>query len=661
MRRNEPRQWRWRLPVCAAVCFLFLCDFGRAASNHSSVEGPASTDSFLKPYEADGLRFDAGFRPDQSEYVWGEPIHYFTYVVHNRGDQPLAFVEGGDYRGGRSESNKITAVDANGTPVPVPPMGNFGGRIQVVTLKPGESYTKSLPVDRRLTFGGPGVYQVTGRRTLKLTASLDQQPQLEVPTENSFSLTIHPYSPQRMAQAIATLAVRIYSYGLEVPKPIEETEPVGLTPGNRLCLDLETLVAIQDPQALDVLIGLANSPGVLRPAAIKCLGRRTEPRALTTVVQALASPDATLQAAAAEALGALKTPEAVDLLMGHLARAEPSVAAALLQAMGRTREPKVLPLLTRALATGETPRRRAAVEGLVAFGSGEAVEVLKTCVADPDLDFREFVIGQLAESLQQPIDAQWLVPVIQGRKDTHTIGDAPRLMRLYTGERAVPALLSCLDFENPSIRSYYNWTLIYNQGWCQGGLRIPWISDLNRDGTAEELQANRKTLKTLRTWVDHYYAHRMDEEQIPQSQYWQEMDKLWGAPVDGIRIRARCDQRVWPEGTPQVIQIDLCQSPEGGSINLTKAPDVLEVEINGQWYACRPPVTQPTLGIDEGHGKSFHNLVLDDRWQRLTDHQPLELTPGRYTLRVRLSTLPPDRRTGLALSQTVSFEIIAAD
>ncbi len=617
---------------------------------------------FLKPYEADGLKFEAGFIPDKAEYVWGEPMHYFTYVIRNTGDKPLSFVEGGDYRGGRSESHRLTAVDANGLPVPAPEMPEMGGIIDIRKLRPGEVYTKSLPVERRLTFRGPGVYQVTGHRTLRLATTLEERQPLEVPTENSFQLTIHPYSPQRMAQLAADVAAEIAGYGNLAPKDIEFTEPEGLTPANHLHLALETLVSIRESQALDELIRLARQgPEKLRIAAVQYLGRRTEPQAMTAILDALNDPQVALRAAAADALGTLRTEQAVDILIDRFGQGEPDMAPALLKAMGRTRSPKVLALLVQSLAHGDGAARYAAADGLVAFGSEQAIEALKTCVTDPDMDFRETVVRHLAESLKQPIDARWLVPVVQSRKGAQTIGDAPRLMRLYGGERAVPALLSCLDFENPSIRNYYNCTIIDQQGAFQSGLRIPWICDLNRDGSAEELEHNRQVLLAIQTWVGHYYAHRMDEVQIPQSQYWQEQDKYWGEPVDGIDIRIRCDQRVWPEGMPQVIQIDVRDAENEGSINLTKPPEALQVELNGRLYERRPPLTEPTTGVNEGQGRSFHNLVLDDHWQSITAGRPIELAPGVYTLTVRLSTVPETRRTGLAASRPIRFEIIAVE
>jgi hypothetical protein len=232
---------------------------------------------------------------------------------------------------------------------------------------------------------------------------------------------------------------------------------------------------------------------------------------------------------------------------------------------------------------------------------------------------------------------------------------------MYAGPKAVPALLSCLDYENPSIRSYYNRATIHNQGWCRGGMKIPWNSDLNRDGTPEEIKQNCRILKRIKTWVEHYYTHRLNEEPVPQHQYWQEQEKYWGEVVDGISVRVRIDQRIWPEGMPQLVVFDVRGHPNGGAINLSGVPELLEVEINSQWYIRQPPLKEATMGIDSGHGSSFHNLLLDDKWRRKSDNQPLELKSGKYTFRVGLSLTPADKRTGPAISKPIMLEVIKTD
>jgi len=289
---------------------------------------------------------------------------------------------------------------------------------------------------------------------------------------------------------------------------------------------------------------------------------------------------------------------------------------------------------------------------LARFNGEDAVETLKKRINnEKDMDLCEYIVKTLAESMRKPIDPQWLVPVIKSRKETHSIGDAPRLMRLYGGPKSVPALFSCLDYENPSIRNSYNWWIIYSQSSCDGGLRTPWIRDLNRNGTPEEIENNRKTLKIIEAWVDHYYDNRMDEKALEKWPDW------WGEPVDGISVRVRLNQRVWPKGMPQLIMFDARNHPGEGTVIISNGPEPIEVELNGDWYVREPALTEAITGF-ELMGKSVQNIVLDKYWHRKSDGRQLELRPGEYTLRVGISIVPKDQQTGLVVSKPVQFEVI---
>lgn len=612
--------------------------------------------SSLKKYNTNGYDFEAGFVPDKTEYVWGEPMYYFTYVIKNIGNKTLSFEEGGDYRGGRSEGHKITAVDTNGKPVAVPEMPMMGGLVHIVNLKPGEVYTKMLPISRRLTFSGPGVYTITGKRTLKLGKTLEEARNLKVLTTNSFQLTIHPYSKERMAKVIEALAAQIWNAGNISPKALEYTEPTEMNEANRLYLALSSLTVIKDEAALEHLISMAETgPIELRAANVKLLGGFPEDEVLAVVLEALDDNEETIRAAAAEALGTMKTDAAIDILIERLPQSEPQVAAAILRAMGQTKSQRAFDIIVEYSAHKDDVYRYGAVDGLARFDGANTVEALKERInVEKDMDLREYIVKTLAEAMRQPIDPQWLVPVIKSRKGTHSIGDAPRLMRLYSGARSVPALLSCLDYENPSIRSSYNWWVIYSQSSCDGGLRTPWISDLNRNGTPEEIENNRKTLKIIKAWVEHYYKYRMAEKSKEKWPDW------WGEPVDGISIRARLNQWAWPKGMPQLIMFDARSHPGEGTVNISNVPEPLEVELNGDWYVRQPALKEATAGL-ELMGKSVQNIVLDENWLRKSDGQPLELKPGEYTLRVGLSTTPENRRTGLAISKAIQFEVIETD
>ena len=79
------------------------------------------------------------------------------------------------------------------------------------------------------------------------------------------------------------------------------------------------------------------------------------------------------------------------------------------------------------------------------------------------------------------------------------------------------------------------------------------------------------------------------------------------------------------------------------------------------WYVREPPLKEVTVGIAVGYGSSFHNLVLDEQWRRKSDNQGLQLPPGKYSLRLRLSIAPPAQQSGLATSKLVQFEVIKAN
>ena len=112
---------------------------------------------------------------------------------------------------------------------------------------------------------------------------------------------------------------------------------------------------------------------------------------------------------------------------------------------------------------------------------------------------------------------------------------------------------------------------------------------------------------------------------------------------------------------PQLINFYLVNYTAGGSINLTSAPKLFEIEINGEWYARQTALTEPTEGIDEGHVSSFSNLLLDDKWLRKSDNKPLILNPGKYTIRLGLSLKPESERTGIVISKPIRFEILKTD
>ena len=113
-----------------------------------------------------------------------------------------------------------------------------------------------------------------------------------------------------------------------------------------------------------------------------------------------------------------------------------------------------------------------------------------------------------ARSLQllgEPLQPEWLTPVLRTSTDINNqnFHEAIRLIRLYGGERAAPALISCLNFDDPSPRNSHNMFLILAIHHSPGGPQYyyKFHSDPNTDGTPEQIEENRKILAELRKWL----------------------------------------------------------------------------------------------------------------------------------------------------------------
>ena len=126
---------------------------------------------------------------------------------------------------------------------------------------------------------------------------------------------------------------------------------------------------------------------------------------------------------------------------------------------------------------------------------------------------------QALENLGQPLQAHWLQPLIlAGKRYGYPTNDGPnpnealRLLRMYAGEEAAPAMVSCLDFENPAVRSYYNYVILGALEATPGAPKATWNNDPNADGTPQQVEENRKTLERLRAWLADQEKARHTEE-----------------------------------------------------------------------------------------------------------------------------------------------------
>jgi hypothetical protein len=208
----------------------------------------------------DGIKLEGNFSLPKQSYFWGEPIEV-TVTLTNKGDSPIEFPTGGDYRDtGRDGRFTITAVDAGGQPVPDPvkPSGFGGGLGSAATVKPGESYADRLLVNHWCAFPGPGKYAITCKRTLNVFRS-DQRPPIfyalsdiklpAFPIETTLNITI-VNDPTALS---AYLEALVPSWQPR-PAPIRERS---------VYEQLECLALAQNPAAFPVIVNLLNgSPEV---------------------------------------------------------------------------------------------------------------------------------------------------------------------------------------------------------------------------------------------------------------------------------------------------------------------------------------------------------------------------------------------------------------
>lgn len=633
--------------------------------------------AWLKPHVIGTQSLGAGFVPNKTTLVWGEPM-FATFVVRNLSDESFTFGFGGDYRGsGRHDRFKIEVTDADGKPLADPHRGFDGGGILMWrTAQAHDSAVETVELATYRTFPGPGEYTVKCRFDLTPSWINEGKLKFNVPIVTSYKLTILPREPAHVQRVLDELFERsrktgsgaltglvdtICSFGKDVSVPgLSQLITTGDTE-HRIAA-AGGLGKVTTADSLKVLLDAMNDEQLsVRVAVVAALGQFTDAEAVQAVIRALSDREESIRTTAANALGKSKTGDAVDALIQRLPESTPAVRAAILRAMGATKSPRVFEILEQSLGSDDDVIRRAALDGMLSFPAVQGVPALLPFVAHADMDFREEVIHRLAEHYKQSIDPKWLIPVIQSRRKANSIGDAPRLLRLYTKDKAAPTLLSCLDFESPDIRNYYNLTIIDNQLACRG-LAIPWISDLNRNGTPEETEKNHRTLKQIKSWVDHYAAHPWKEPVLPWDLSRAEEEATWGDPVDDLVIRAHVNRKVWPLGLPQVVIIEAQSASGGGSVVFNEPLVTCEVEVNGQWYSRASNADVKVTGDWHAYnGHPQHDLQLDDRWHRLSDNKPLDLTPGKYTVRVRLSSMPKGKQSGLAVTKPIQFEVLPED
>lgn len=402
----------------------------------------------------------AGFMPDKPSIMAGEPV-FLTFVVQNITDSQVKLSLKGHRLFRRyplSASPRrftITAVDENGKAVKAPAsfknaVGMEDGRVggvygEDLNLPAGTAYAERLFLPHWLSLDAPGTYVVRCR------CNIDPKPIV-----STFELTVTAHGDASSASLIAGLRERI-----------QRSEYIIETVLLLSFMDSKKVIA----PLLDVLGRDASSES--QCLAIQKIGAYPTAEVVAAFMDALSSRHRDVRKAALEALRSQgMTDDAVDEWLKHL----------------------------NSPAAGT---RRAAVRALGTLASDRCIEAVTSALDDASADVRFAAIEVLVRQAGV-LHIDRLVEILQasGPNDRH-FHNAIKLIRFHGKEEAVPALVRCMDLDDPSPRNQRNFFLLMGIEACRDGPKVMsrYHHDANADGTSEQIQGNRLVLESLRGYV----------------------------------------------------------------------------------------------------------------------------------------------------------------
>lgn len=153
--------------------------------------------------------------------------------------------------------------------------------------------------------------------------------------------------------------------------------------------------------------------------------------------------------------------------------------------------------LVTMLKNNDQGMRQAAASALGVLGNDTVIPTLKDLAVNDVWIIRNTAIESLVK-LGEPFKVSWAEPIIKS-KDPAAFQNAIWLVRKYAGEDALATLIRCLDMNDPSVKNYYNYTLVSQIGAC-GGPQLKYYHDFDGKGTPEQVEENRKTLDKMKNW-----------------------------------------------------------------------------------------------------------------------------------------------------------------
>jgi hypothetical protein len=196
------------------------------------------------------------------------------------------------------------------------------------------------------------------------------------------------------------------------------------------------------------------------------------------------------------------TDEAVATFTRELRGADRDVRREAALAAGYLRLPGCSHALVGVLRDSDAAIRRYALESLAKIKDPATIKPVRESLSDGDYEVRLAAASCLVE-LGEPLDVGWVEPIIKSKKSVFQ--NAIWLVRRHGGDQAASALIRCLDMDDPSVGSYYNYTLVWQIADC-GGPRLKYNHNFDGKGTAEQVEENRKILAQLQEWLQEHSA-----------------------------------------------------------------------------------------------------------------------------------------------------------
>lgn len=204
-----------------------------------------------------------------------------------------------------------------------------------------------------------------------------------------------------------------------------------------------------------MLAAAADADAWVRYYAVRSIAALADAAALPRLGE-LASGDPAMHVriAAIEAIGAIDGAAAADLLLRYATDEQPEIAAAGLQALGHVRDPRAASTLKTALRDTASTRRLAAIAGLQAGGTAEAIELLEwTAAADAEDSVGSAAVDALG-ALAMRDGAEWARAVTALIATAADPRRRPAASAALAGlpETRIPSVAAGLAHPHPAVR-----------------------------------------------------------------------------------------------------------------------------------------------------------------------------------------------------------------